>query len=122
MKILVVDDNSEIANSLSQFFKLQQFTCHIATGGRIALSMMKSEHYDVVFLDLHMPGFSGYDVIESLKNSNSMKIQKIIILTAMMLDDSDIKLLLKQGVHVVLQKPIPLNELISYVRLNFPVH
>lgn len=122
MKILVVDDNPYIADMLSKYFKLQKYICHVASGGQIALSMMQSEPYDLIFLDLAMPGFSGYDVIESLKNSDSIKNQKIIVLTAVTMNNSDIEFILKQGVHVVLQKPIPLNDLINYVRLNFPIH
>ena len=68
------------------------------------------------------PEFSGYDVVESLKNSDSITIQKIIILTSVILNDYNIEFLLKQGVHVVLQKPIPLNELVNYIHLNFPIH
>lgn len=120
MKILVVDDNSYLADMLSKYFKLQKYTCHVASGGQIALSMIQSELYDIIFLDLAMPGFTGYDVIESLKNTDSVKNQKIIILTAVTLNNSDIEFLLNQGVYVVLQKPIPLKELINYVRLNFP--
>lgn len=120
MKILVVDDNSYLLDMLTKFLKLQKYTCHTAHSGQIALSMIEYRLYDLVFLDLAMPGFTGYDVIESLKISDTIKNQKIIVLTAVALNNSDIKFLLKQGVHVVLQKPIPLHELVDYVSQNFP--
>lgn len=120
MNILIVEDNHHLSDLLSKYFKLQKHICHVAPGGQIALSLMQTKMYDLVFLDLAMPGFSGYDVIESMKKNDTMKNQKIIVLTAVSLEQKDIDFLLSQGVHVVLQKPIPLNQLITYVSQNFP--
>ena len=121
MNILVVEDNHHLSDLLSKYFKLSKHLCHVAPGGQIALSLMQTKMYDLVFLDLAMPGFTGYDVIESLKKSDTIKNQKIIVLTAVSLEQKDIDFLLNQGVHVVLQKPIPLNQLITYVSQNFPI-
>ena len=117
MKILIVDDNLDLADMLSQYFKLEKIQCDIANDGKIALSMIQND-YDVILLDLLMPGFSGYDVIESLNNSGSITNQKIIILTAVSLTESEIQSLISHGVHMVLQKPIRLNLLIDCVRSN----
>ena len=120
MNILIVEDNHNLSDLLSKYFKLQKHICHVAPGGQIALSLMQTKIYDLVFLDLAMPGFTGYDVIESLKKNDTIKNQKIIVLTAVTLDQIDIDFLLNQGVHLVLQKPIPLHQLVSYVSQNFP--
>ncbi len=120
MNILIVEDNVVLAELLSKYFKLQKYTCHAVSDGRMALSMMQTKIYDIVFLDLAMPETTGYDVIESLRNSDSIKNQKIIVLTAVYLTKLDIEALLKQGVYEVLQKPIPLHGLMDYVRLNIP--
>jgi DNA-binding response OmpR family regulator len=120
MKILVVEDNHHLAELLAKYFKLQKHICHVASGGQIAISMMQTQIYDLVFLDLAMPGFTGYEVIEELKINDSIKNQKIIVLTAVTLNSSDREFLMNQGVHMVLQKPIPLHELIDYVTQNYP--
>ena len=75
--------------------------------------MIKKGSFDVVLLDLAMPDFTGYDIINELEKENIIKNQKIIVLTATSLNDDDIRKLKKRGIHSVQNKPMNVNTLVE---------
>jgi len=58
-----------------------------------------------------MPGFSGIDLINSLKNDNLLERKNIVILTASSIDETDIQHFLQAGIKAVLKKPLSVEEL-----------
>lgn len=78
----------------------------VVNGGRNGLSLIQKEKFDVIMLDLAMPDFSGYDVVDALEKDNLMKDNKIIVLTATPITQEQIDQLKKQGVTDILKKPI----------------
>jgi len=71
MKILIADDHSVVRAGLKQIL---QNLCNFpvieeASDGHDALRKIKSEHYDFVILDISMPGLSGLDILQALKNA-----------------------------------------------------
>ena len=70
----------------------------------------------MVFLDIHMPEFSGLDIIQALESEDILKDQKIVIFSATAFTTSQINdLLKKDGIHGCLKKPIQLDELLSVI-------
>ena len=90
---------------LSGFLKLKNHDCVTATDGRNGLELLRQTEFDATILDIAMPEFSGYDVIESLANGGIIK-QKIIVLTAVPLSSDQMSYLLKKGVKMILKKPV----------------
>ena len=78
----------------------------ISNDGRNAISIIESQKFDAVLLDIAMPGFSGYDVIDKLESMGKLKENKIIILTASSNIENNIDSLKERGVHSVLAKPV----------------
>ena len=111
LKILVVDDNENISNTLKQVLEIEGHECIVAGNGRNGLTMMRQQKFDGVFLDLAMPEFSGIDVIDSLEQSGEIKEQKIIVLTASSMSDELEEDLIKKGILMMLRKPIGLDEI-----------
>lgn len=111
MKILLVDDNKSITKVISQYLTVQGHQCTISNDGKTGLKLIHSEKYDTIVLDLAMPGFTGFDIIDELEEGNFLKKLKIVILTAAELSETDRENLLKRGIKKVLQKPIPLEVL-----------
>jgi two-component system OmpR family response regulator len=116
MKILLVEDNTSITKALSKFFNFKGFDCTAINDGRNGLEMIRNGSYDVVLLDLAMPDFTGYDVIEALVKENKVKDQRIIVLTASSLSDDKYKKLRATGIHSVQNKPMDVNTLIEVMR------
>ena len=109
MKLLVVDDNKSITNTLLKYLKANGHDVRCCNDGYEGLALIQNEKWDKILLDLSMPEFSGLDIIESLEKDGIMKDKKIIIFTAASISDYVIeKLKTKEGVHGLLKKPLSL--------------
>lgn len=106
MNIFVVDDNESITNMLQKFLEIKGHRCTVSRNGRNALDLMSREKFDATILDLAMPEFSGYDVINELEKIGRIKDHNIIVLTASAISNDAINSLLKQGVKSCLKKPV----------------
>lgn len=116
MKILIVDDNQSITETLSKMLTLEGHETVVANGVSDGLTMIENDNFDAVLLDLQMPDFSGFDVINSLEKSGRIKLNKIIVMTASAISSLELHELKKQGVFVWMRKPVANNELGSILR------
>ena len=67
--ILVVDDNGINRDLLSRYLERQGHAVQVAPNGQQALEMIAAGAFDLVLLDITMPGLNGYQVLQHLKNS-----------------------------------------------------
>ncbi len=115
MKILIIDDDVELTKavvfSVSSFGHDVQFT----TKPREGLKLIKEQNNDLVFLDLSMPEFSGFDIVNDLAKDGTIKDKKIVILTASAIKEEEFKNLLDLGVHSILQKPVDIDALLDKI-------
>ena len=81
MKILLVDDSIDASEMMLKFFKLKNYECFSTNNGKKGLELIKSNIFDAILLDLAMPGFTGFDVIDELCKSGKIKESKIIVFT-----------------------------------------
>jgi len=116
MKILIIDDNTNLTTMFSKMLQISNHQSVVANDGKNGLSLIKQEKFDVIILDLAMAGFSGYDVIDELVKDDSIKNYKIIILTATTITQEKIDHLLNKGVKLVLKKPIKIDDLIEALK------
>lgn len=81
-KVLVVDDEPNIVLSLE--FLMQQAGFEVATAldGETALALVNETPPDLVLLDISLPGISGFEVLEQLRNQTAFKRLPIVMLTA----------------------------------------
>jgi len=112
MKILLIDDNENMSAAITKALKLKRFECRVSNDGREGLKLIQEEKFDKILLDLSMPEFSGYDVIDSLEKSGTIKEQKITVFTATSISDDEIKKLKDRGIYSCLKKPVKLDDLI----------
>lgn len=123
--ILIIEDdlsiNSMIADALTKRSK-NDYTCVQAFSGTEALLRIEQSHYDLILLDLMLPGMSGDALIKKIKPANATPI---IVLTAK--DDLDSKVdLLSAGAEDYITKPFEIAELLARVevqlrRTNIPM-
>ncbi|GAB4112533.1 MAG: SpoIIE family protein phosphatase [Roseiflexaceae bacterium] len=85
--ILVVDDNEHNRDMLSRRLQRQNYRVEVAEHGRQALERMRSEHFDLVLLDIMMPEMNGYQVLEHVKGDPALQFIPIIMISA--IDDVD---------------------------------
>ncbi|MFP4670935.1 MAG: response regulator [Desulfohalobiaceae bacterium] len=67
LKILLVDDEEEFITTLSERLELRGYSTDTASDGQQALAMLDATCYDVVMLDLMMPGMSGLEILQQAK-------------------------------------------------------
>ncbi len=116
MKILGIDDNEDIIKLLNTVLTSKGHDFTPALNGKDGVKLIEEQNFDAILLDLAMPEFSGIDVIQSLKNSNKIKDQKIILFTASSATDKEIdKLLQYDGVKSCIRKPVDIHILINKV-------
>ncbi len=116
MNILGIDDNEDILKLLDTVISSKGHDFTQAVNGKDGIKLIEEQNFDAVLLDLAMPEFSGMDVIESLKKSNKLKDQKIIIFTASSARDKEIdELIQNEGVSACVRKPVDIKTLIKKV-------
>ncbi len=82
-KILVVDDNRENREMLSRRLDRQGHTTAQAADGAAALERLRSESYDLVLLDVMMPGIDGTEVLRTMKRDRALRSIPVIMISAL---------------------------------------
>jgi len=116
MKVLLIEDNETLSRMMSKYFRIKKIDCTISIDGKEGLELILEQNHDVILLDLAMPDFSGYDIIESLEKKDMLKDVKIIVLTASSLSEQELDELVKRGVRTCLRKPVELNKLLQVIQ------
>lgn len=118
IKLLLVDDEKEFIDTLAARLELKEFAVSVAYSGNQALDMMKDHEFDIVILDVLMPGIDG---IETLKHMKSMApLTQIIMLTGNATVDNAI-LGMKNGAYDFLLKPAESSILVQKITAAFNI-
>ena len=113
MKILGIDDNIDINEMLDTVLNGSGHDFIYVKNGTEGLKLIHEKKFDVVLLDLAMPEFSGFDVINSLLKDGLLTKQKVILFTASSVLDSEIEDLIKKGIHSCIRKPVDVDFLLE---------
>jgi DNA-binding NtrC family response regulator len=115
-KILVVDDEEIIRESLSYVLKKEGYVVEEAVNGKEAYSKIKEETFDLVISDLEMPVMKGTELLEEVKKLNIKT--SVIVITAFGSLDTAIKAL-RSGASDYILKPVEFDELLVKIRRLF---
>ncbi|MGB6375831.1 MAG: response regulator [Syntrophobacteria bacterium] len=107
-KILVVDDEWELRNLLTEFLTGEGYDVIQASNGEEALELAEKEEPQVILLDVNMPGIDGIEVCRRLKEEDKTRFIPIIMVTA--LEDRDVDAFV-EGADDFVTKPFSLVEL-----------
>lgn len=117
-RVLVVDDDPSIRRMIVAALKRDGYTFLEAANGRDALDLMRSEHPDVVVLDLMMPILSGWDVLQERQNEDALKRIPVIIVSANR--DPEVATAVDSGICAFLPKPFDIGALSALVKTCIP--
>ncbi len=101
--IMIVDDEPSVRDSLCKWFKLDGYRVDTAEDAESALKKLQEDSWDIIFLDIKMPGMDGLELQERIKQIDKSIIT--IIITAFASVDTAIKAL-KEGAFDYITKPI----------------
>jgi phosphate regulon transcriptional regulator PhoB len=113
-KVLIVDDEKDIAELIIYNLKKEGFAADSAPDGETALEKMKKGNYDLVILDLMLPGLQGIELCRILRNDPATSSLPVIMLTAKG-DEVDKVLGLEMGADDYITKPFSPRELVARV-------
>ncbi|MDC0747487.1 hybrid sensor histidine kinase/response regulator [Polyangium mundeleinium] len=109
LKVLVVDDNVDGAESLAELLQLSGHTTEVAHTGPSALVAARAFEPDVVFLDIGLPGMTGYEVAQRLRTEEGFGRLVLVALTGWGTDE-DRRQAREAGFDYHLTKPVDLQE------------
>ncbi|MGD9241506.1 MAG: response regulator [Desulfobacterales bacterium] len=112
-KVLLVDDEREFVQTLSERLMMRDMGPAVAYDGESALNLIREDEPEVMIIDLKMPGINGLEVLRTVKETRP-EIE-VIILTGHGHDD-DRELCMKLGAFAYLQKPLDINELSEIIK------
>ena len=108
LKILIVDDETEYTSFLGEYFATRGYKATTANSGTDALKLLGNQEFDVMLLDIRMPGITGLNVLHRIPHL--VKKMRVIILTA--IGDEEVKkVIYEYGACEFLQKPISIEYL-----------
>lgn len=111
-KIMLVDDNEEFLDSTKDVLEIEGFEVVPAINGEEALKFAETQSFDVIVMDIKMPGMNGVESFIEMKRRN-LDV-KVIMATAYSVDDL-IQQAMEEGAWAVLQKPLDISELLNTI-------
>ena len=110
LNILIVDDDEDYAESLSELLRLHRHHTVIARGGAEAVAKVAERSFDIVFMDIRMPGMNGIEALKALRSIRPGA--SVVMMTAYSVDEmlSDA---VNLGARGVLHKPLKLSKLLD---------
>ncbi len=115
MKILLIDDDVESTKALEIALTSYDHDIQTTNDPREGLELIKEKNYDLIFLDLAMPEFSGVDIVNDLAKEGTIKEKKIVIFTASAVNDKQLKNLIDLGAHSALRKPVDIDAILDKI-------
>jgi DNA-binding NtrC family response regulator len=109
-RVLIVDDEEKFADYLNKRLSNRDYTVAVALSGEEALEKIKEAKFDVVILDVLMPGMDGIDTLRSIKKIKPLT--EVIMLTGHASVESGVEGM-KLGAYDYLMKPCDMDELVS---------
>jgi len=113
MRVLVIEDDTEIAGFLSSHLPRAGFAVDVVHTGAAALSLIRVNEYDLIIIDLHLPDMGGDQICAAVRRKK--RIPPMIILTVVADTASKVRLL-NSGADDYLQKPFSFVELVARMR------
>jgi len=117
-KILIVEDEADIAQLLKLYLEKDGFRTTTASTGIEGLKLIKAEHPDMVILDLMLPEMDGLEVCKKIRSTLDTALLPILMLTAKA-EESDTIIGLELGADDYVTKPFSPNVLVTRVRALF---
>ncbi|MBD3906266.1 response regulator transcription factor [Chryseobacterium sp. Ch-15] len=112
MKILIIEDEKELAQSVAEYLSEENYLCSFAANFREAIDKIENHEYDCIILDIMLPDGNGLEILQELKRQN--KQDGVIIVSAKNAVDDRVNGL-QLGADDYLTKPFHLSELMARV-------
>ena len=115
MKILIIEDEYNLADAIASMLKSKKYSVEIKTNGNDGLDEALTDVYDLIILDVMLPGMNGFEILKELREENINS--KVLMLTAKTtIDDKMVGF--NNGADDYLTKPFHMEELLARVNVQ----
>lgn len=113
LRCLVVDDNAANRDIVGRILKRGGHSVDYASEGPAGLSALRTQRFDVAFIDLHMPGMSGWDLLNHLQQTPPVNADCRLVVLSAVTDPESMSEAAKRGAAAYLTKPIGMARLLE---------
>ena len=113
LRALICEDDPSIRALVRTVLTREGFDVDVAPDGGVGLERLRDGCYDVLLLDLMMPGVDGYEVIRTVKEERPPTLKRVVVMTAA---SEAIRSSLPEPVCKLLPKPFNIDELVAAVK------
>lgn len=113
LRVLIVDDEEELVSTLTERLALRDIDADGAVNGADALKRIQEKDYDVVVLDVKMPGLDGLEVMRKM---GAMRPKMQVILLTGRGSERESRIGIEEGAFDYLVKPVDIEDLIQKMR------
>jgi len=110
--ILIVDDNINLAKTMTFILKRKGYAITTAKDGLEAIVKVKEKHFDIIFMDIKMPIMNGVETYKEIKKIDTQVV--VIMMTAYSVDEL-IQDALEEGAYGILYKPLDIEKTLSII-------
>jgi len=118
--ILIVDDNPKNLQVLGKFLQNEKYELEFAINGSAALEWLEIKPFDLILLDINMPGIDGFEVCRKIRSNHKLDKMPVIFLTAETFRESVLKGF-EIGAQDYITKPFDSRELIMRVKTHISI-
>jgi len=112
-KLLVIDDSPTLRKVLEFYLKKNDYLVETANNGKVGLSAIKNENFDLIILDMQMPVMSGKDVLLAMRD---IELETPIMILSAEKDKDMIKMGLELGALFYMTKPFKPNKIVEKIK------
>lgn len=92
MKLLIIDDDEEMCEEMTEILRDQGYQVATVYNGREGLARLEAEAIDVVLLDLKIPGLTGFDLLRFIKDQKHLPCKVIVLTGRPLISDPGIRI------------------------------
>lgn len=112
LRVLIIDDNLGLAKTLVFILRRKGYGAEATPDGMTALALLEEEQFDVIFLDVRMPGLNG---VETLRRIRELRPKAcVFLMTAYALKELTEEAV-REGARTVLRKPLDVDQVLTLI-------
>jgi two-component system, OmpR family, response regulator MtrA len=113
--MLVVEDEAAISHMIAQILKIEGYTCVVVADGRRALDVLRSGTFDLVLLDVMLPGKDGITILKEIRDEPTLSAVPVVMLSAKT-DDATTWAGWRAGCNYYMTKPFDPDQLLAILK------
>lgn len=113
LKILIADDEPFNLKLLEAVFKTHDIDLTTANDGTVALEALNQQKFDIAILDVKMPGYTGFEIVDKIRKSNSENAKCPMMALTATISTEEINLSKKSGFDLIMRKPFDEQEFLE---------